>query len=117
LHKKNFNPLAAAYPCYEKSLTINGNIEHNYSFDADCLSPHCLSNLEIEKLAVLMFESPLKQDDCHVIDDDIHLKGADSNDSAFCILPGQNAVHTGITGRTEMIVGAGTNTSPIYPYR
>jgi 6-phosphofructokinase 1 len=30
---------------------------------------------------------------------------ADSNDSAFCIMLGQNAVHAGISGRTNMVVG------------
>jgi len=30
---------------------------------------------------------------------------ADSNDSAFCLMLGQNAVHAGMTGRTNMIVG------------
>lgn len=30
---------------------------------------------------------------------------ADSNDSAFCLLLGQNAVHAGLTGRTNMVVG------------
>ena len=30
---------------------------------------------------------------------------ADSNDSAFCVLLGQNAVHAGLTGRTNMVVG------------
>jgi len=30
---------------------------------------------------------------------------ADSNDSAFCVLLGQNAVHAGLSGRTDMVVG------------
>jgi 6-phosphofructokinase 1 len=30
---------------------------------------------------------------------------ADSNDSAFCVMLGQNAVHAGMSGRTNMIVG------------
>ena len=30
---------------------------------------------------------------------------ADSNDSAFCVMLGQNAVHAGMTGRTNMVVG------------
>jgi 6-phosphofructokinase 1 len=30
---------------------------------------------------------------------------ADSNDSAFCVMLGQNAVHAGISGRTNMVVG------------
>jgi len=30
---------------------------------------------------------------------------ADSNDSAFCLLLGQNAVHAGMTGRTNMVIG------------
>ena len=30
---------------------------------------------------------------------------ADSNDSAFCIMLGQNAVHAGMSGRTNMVVG------------
>ncbi len=30
---------------------------------------------------------------------------ADSNDSAFCVLLGQNAVHAGMAGRTNMVVG------------
>jgi 6-phosphofructokinase 1 len=30
---------------------------------------------------------------------------ADSNDSAFCLLLGQNAVHAGLSGRTNMVVG------------
>jgi len=30
---------------------------------------------------------------------------ADSNDSAFCLMLGQNAVHAGMSGRTNMIVG------------
>jgi 6-phosphofructokinase 1 len=30
---------------------------------------------------------------------------ADANDSAFCLLLGQNAVHAGIAGRTNMVVG------------
>jgi len=29
----------------------------------------------------------------------------DSNDAAFCVLLGQNAVHAGISGRTNMVVG------------
>lgn len=29
----------------------------------------------------------------------------DSNDSAFCVLLGQNAVHAGMSGRTNMVVG------------
>jgi len=29
----------------------------------------------------------------------------DSNDSAFCLMLGQNAVHAGMTGRTNMVVG------------
>ena len=29
----------------------------------------------------------------------------DSNDAAFCVLLGQNAVHAGMTGRTNMVVG------------
>jgi 6-phosphofructokinase 1 len=30
---------------------------------------------------------------------------ADSNDSAFCLLLGQNAVHAGMSGRTNMVIG------------
>jgi len=30
---------------------------------------------------------------------------ADSNDSAFCVMLGQNAVHAGISGRTNMVIG------------
>jgi 6-phosphofructokinase 1 len=30
---------------------------------------------------------------------------ADSNDSALCVMLGQNAVHAGITGRTNMVIG------------
>ncbi len=30
---------------------------------------------------------------------------ADSNDSAFCIILGQNAVHAGMSGRTNMVIG------------
>jgi 6-phosphofructokinase 1 len=30
---------------------------------------------------------------------------ADANDSAFCVMLGQNAVHAGISGRTNMVVG------------
>jgi len=30
---------------------------------------------------------------------------ADSNDSAFCLMLGQNAVHAGLSGRTNMVVG------------
>lgn len=30
---------------------------------------------------------------------------ADSNDSAFCIMLGQNAVHAGLSGRTNMVIG------------
>jgi len=30
---------------------------------------------------------------------------ADSNDSAFCVMLGQNAVHAGISGRTNMVLG------------
>jgi 6-phosphofructokinase 1 len=30
---------------------------------------------------------------------------ADSNDSAFCVMLGQNAVHAGMSGRTNMVVG------------
>jgi len=30
---------------------------------------------------------------------------ADSNDSAFCVMLGQNAVHAGVSGRTNMVVG------------
>jgi 6-phosphofructokinase 1 len=30
---------------------------------------------------------------------------ADANDSAFCLLLGQNAVHAGMAGRTNMVVG------------
>ncbi len=30
---------------------------------------------------------------------------ADSNDSAFCLVLGQNAVHAGMSGRTNMVVG------------
>jgi len=30
---------------------------------------------------------------------------ADANDSAFCLLLGQNAVHAGMVGRTNMVVG------------
>jgi len=30
---------------------------------------------------------------------------ADSNDSAFCVMLGQNAVHAGLTGRTNMVIG------------
>jgi 6-phosphofructokinase 1 len=30
---------------------------------------------------------------------------ADSNDSAFCLMLGQNAVHAGMSGRTNMVVG------------
>ena len=30
---------------------------------------------------------------------------ADSNDSAFCVLLGQNAVHAGLSGRTNMVIG------------
>jgi 6-phosphofructokinase 1 len=30
---------------------------------------------------------------------------ADANDSAFCLLLGQNAVHAGMAGRTDMVVG------------
>ena len=29
----------------------------------------------------------------------------DSNDSAFCVMLGQNAVHAGISGRTNMVIG------------
>ena len=30
---------------------------------------------------------------------------ADSNDSAFCLMLGQNAVHAGMSGRTNMVIG------------
>jgi 6-phosphofructokinase 1 len=30
---------------------------------------------------------------------------ADSNDSAFCVMLGQNAVHAGLSGRTNMVIG------------
>ncbi len=30
---------------------------------------------------------------------------ADSNDAAFCLMLGQNAVHAGMTGRTNMVIG------------
>jgi len=30
---------------------------------------------------------------------------ADSNDSAFCLMLGQNAVHAGMSGRTDMVIG------------
>jgi 6-phosphofructokinase 1 len=34
---------------------------------------------------------------------------ADANDSAFCLLLGQNAVHAGMAGRTNMVVGLWMN--------
>jgi len=34
---------------------------------------------------------------------------ADANDSAFCLLLGQNAVHAGMAGRTNMVVGVWLN--------
>jgi 6-phosphofructokinase 1 len=34
---------------------------------------------------------------------------ADANDSAFCLLLGQNAVHAGMAGRTNMVVGVWSN--------
>jgi 6-phosphofructokinase 1 len=34
---------------------------------------------------------------------------ADANDSAFCLLLGQNAVHAGMAGRTDMVVGFWVN--------
>jgi 6-phosphofructokinase 1 len=34
---------------------------------------------------------------------------ADANDSAFCVLLGQNAVHAGMAGRTNMVVGVWLN--------
>jgi 6-phosphofructokinase 1 len=34
---------------------------------------------------------------------------ADANDSAFCLLLGQNAVHAGMAGRTNMLVGVWSN--------
>jgi 6-phosphofructokinase 1 len=34
---------------------------------------------------------------------------ADANDSAFCLLLGQNAVHAGMAGRTNMVVGIWSN--------
>jgi 6-phosphofructokinase 1 len=34
---------------------------------------------------------------------------ADANDSAFCLLLGQNAVHAGMAGRTNMVVGSWSN--------
>jgi len=34
---------------------------------------------------------------------------ADANDSAFCLLLGQNAVHAGMTGRTNMVAGVWHN--------
>jgi 6-phosphofructokinase 1 len=34
---------------------------------------------------------------------------ADANDSAFCLLLGQNAVHAGMAGRTNMVVGFWAN--------
>jgi 6-phosphofructokinase 1 len=34
---------------------------------------------------------------------------ADANDSAFCLLLGQNAVHAGMAGRTNMVVGFWVN--------
>ncbi|MHC4500407.1 MAG: ATP-dependent 6-phosphofructokinase, partial [Planctomycetota bacterium] len=30
---------------------------------------------------------------------------ADSNDAAFCLMLGQNAVHAGMSGRTNMVIG------------
>ena len=30
---------------------------------------------------------------------------ADSQDSAFCLMLGQNAVHAGLSGRTNMVIG------------
>ena len=30
---------------------------------------------------------------------------ADAHDSAFCLMLGQNAVHAGMSGRTNMVVG------------
>jgi len=35
----------------------------------------------------------------------IRSQRADSNDAAFCVLLGQNAVHAGISGRTDMVIG------------
>lgn len=34
---------------------------------------------------------------------------ADANDSAFCLMLGQNAVHAGMSGRTDMVVGFWAN--------
>jgi 6-phosphofructokinase 1 len=34
---------------------------------------------------------------------------ADANDSAFCLLLGQSAVHAGMAGRTNMVVGVWLN--------
>jgi 6-phosphofructokinase 1 len=30
---------------------------------------------------------------------------ADSNDAAFCLMLGQNAIHAGMSGRTNMVIG------------
>jgi len=42
---------------------------------------------------------------------------ADANDSAFCLLLGQNAVHAGIAGRTNMVVGYWANDFTHVPIR
>ena len=40
---------------------------------------------------------------------------ANPHDSAFCLLLGQSAVHAGMAGRTDMVVGFWNHNSPMCP--
>ena len=63
--------------------------------------------LLLKKRIMEYFEAKRKPLSLKYIDPSYMIRSlpADSNDSAFCVMLGQNAVHAGMSGRTNMVTG------------
>ncbi|TKJ38042.1 MAG: diphosphate--fructose-6-phosphate 1-phosphotransferase [Planctomycetes bacterium B3_Pla] len=79
----------------DKKKDISGNILHEDI------------GLFLKKKITEHFQKKNKPHSLKYIDPSYMIRSlpADSNDSAFCVLLGQNAVHAGLSGRTNMVVG------------
>lgn len=79
----------------DKKKDISGNILHEDI------------GLFLKKKITEYFQKKNKPHSLKYIDPSYIIRSlpADSNDSAFCVLLGQNAVHAGLSGRTNMVVG------------
>ena len=64
------------------------------------------SELVVSTLGPCRFPSPLQEHGRQFVDETCRvLVSADARDSEFCLVLGQQAVHAGMAGRTDMVVG------------